>query len=72
MANQTLFNKTISLVQIDEKEYFIGTRIVEYRWAVLFLPNENLKKTIAKIEVDLPYVSIPNTVFEQALSMLTN
>ena len=72
MANQTLFNKTISLVHIDEEEYFIGTRVVEYRWAVIFKPNEKLIRTIGKIEIDLPYVSIPTQVFEQVLSNLKN
>jgi len=72
VVNQTLFNKAIKYIQTDELIHFDGVKVIEYRWAVIFTPDDTLKTTIAKIEVDLPYISIPALVFSQVKESFNN
>jgi len=65
VVNQTLFNRGISIIQRDVLIHFVGAKVIEYRWAVIFTPDDKLKTTTGKIEVDLPYISIPAVVFDQ-------
>ena len=39
---------------------------------MIFKPSDKLITTFAKIEVDLPYISIPTQVFEQLVQNFDN
>lgn len=57
--NLTFFNLSVPLVQSSGNRYSKGIKIIEYRWIPFFKPDEEFIATMALLEFDLGYISVP-------------
>lgn len=63
--NLTFFNLSVPLVQSSGNRYSKGIKIIEYRWIPFFKPDEEFIATMALLEFDLGYISVPQYIFPQ-------